>query len=55
MTRDLNLGGLFEAAVEIAQQREQILAQLRVALESHDDTQALELARDLVGLAGADD
>jgi hypothetical protein len=50
MARNLNFGGVFEAALEIAQARGQLLARLREALEKHDDAKALELARRLAGI-----
>ena len=41
---------LIEAALEIAQERREIMAKLRAALESGNDTRALELARELCGV-----
>lgn len=52
MTPGLN--PVFEAALEIARLREQVLAELRAALERGEDAQALQLARRLVGLSAGD-
>lgn len=41
---------LMEAALAIAEERREILVKLRAALESGDDTRALELARELCGV-----
>jgi hypothetical protein len=41
---------VFEAALEIARSREQLLCELRGALERDDEKQALQLARRMVGL-----
>lgn len=46
----LVLNPVFEAALEIARSREQILAKLREALERGDDAEALKVARQLVGI-----
>jgi hypothetical protein len=43
-------GGLVEAAMEISRKRTQMMEQMRKALETGDDKQALILARVLVGL-----
>jgi hypothetical protein len=43
-------GGLVEAAMEISRKRTQMMEQMRKALETGDDKQALSLARILVGL-----
>lgn len=40
---------VFEAALEIASARAQVVAELRAALEREDNEQALQLARRLVG------
>lgn len=42
--------GTLEAALEIAEQRANTLRQLRDALESNDDVEALSIARKLCGL-----
>lgn len=42
--------GLVEAAMEISRKRTQMMEQMRKALETGDDKQALSLARVLVGL-----
>jgi hypothetical protein len=47
---DARITALMEAALEIAQERREDLAKLRAALESGNDTQALELARELCGV-----
>ncbi len=45
--------GLVEAAMEISRKRTQMMEQMRKALETGDDKQALSLARVLVGLANS--
>jgi hypothetical protein len=42
--------GLVEAAMEISRKRTQMMEQMRKALETGDEKQALSLARLLVGL-----
>ncbi len=42
--------GLVEAAMEISRKRTKMMEQMRKALETGDDKQALSLARLLVGL-----
>lgn len=42
--------GLVEAAMEISRKRTQMMEQMRKALETGDEKQALNLARLLVGL-----
>lgn len=42
--------GLVEAAMEISRKRTQMMEQIRKALETGDEKQALNLARLLVGL-----
>ena len=41
---------LIEAALQIAQERREIMVKLRAALESGDGARALELARELCGV-----
>jgi len=48
VTSELN--PVFDAALEIARSRAQVLAELRGALEKGEDARALQLARRLVGL-----
>jgi hypothetical protein len=48
--RQTNISGVFEAAREIAQQRRQILIQLRAALEQGDQPNINRFARELCGL-----
>jgi hypothetical protein len=43
--------GLLEAALEISRKRTQMMEQMRKALETGDEKQALSLARLLVGLS----
>jgi hypothetical protein len=45
-----DLGGVLEAAMQIATGRREIIARLRVALEQNDTLCALQLARQLCGL-----
>lgn len=45
--------GLVEAAMEISRKRTKMMEQLRKALETGDEKQALSLARLLVGLGQA--
>ncbi len=49
MTSNEN-SAVFEAALEVARRRKNTLAELRTALENHDDREALKLARRLCGL-----
>lgn len=44
------MGGLVDAALEIANGRRETLRQLREALKAEDNTEALRLARRLCGL-----
>lgn len=50
MTQPPNLRGVVEAALEIARERRETLAQLRAALEKGENEKALRLARRLCGL-----
>jgi hypothetical protein len=50
ITDGLNLGGLIDAALQIAGKRRETLYRLRTALENCDDTEALKFARELCGL-----
>jgi hypothetical protein len=45
-----DLGGVLEAATQIATGRRETIARLRVALEQNDSLSALQLARQLCGL-----
>ena len=45
-----SLGGLAEAALEIARRRRETLVRLRAALERGDTTEALRLAKELCGV-----
>lgn len=45
-----NIMGTVDAILEVGRQRKFVLNQLRVALQSGDDSQALNLARQLCGL-----
>jgi hypothetical protein len=45
-----DLGGVLEAAMQIATGRREIIARLRVALEQNDTLCALQLARQMCGL-----
>jgi uncharacterized protein YpiB (UPF0302 family) len=44
------LGGLVDAALDIAKKRKDVLRDLRAALQTHDTEEALKLARQLCGL-----
>jgi len=46
------LSGVVDAILEVSRQRKSLLDRLRAALQSGDDTVALELARQLCGLPG---
>jgi hypothetical protein len=46
----LNITGAVDAILEVGRQRKVVLDQLRTALQSGDDSQALDLARQLCGL-----
>jgi len=46
-----SIPGIYEAALKIAQKRQEILSHMRAALETGDNVQALELARNLCGLS----
>jgi hypothetical protein len=45
-----NVSGVIDAILEVGQQRKALLVQLRAALQSGNDSGALELARQLCGL-----
>ncbi|HLY62880.1 MAG TPA: hypothetical protein VKV95_19210 [Terriglobia bacterium] len=47
---DPSLNGLVEVALEIASRRRETLKQLRAALESGNNSEALNLAKELCGL-----
>ena len=53
-TSDLptSLNGLVDAILEVSRQRKVLLDQLRFALQSGNDAEALRLARQLCGLLG---
>lgn len=44
------ISGVFEAAIEIARHRREILARLRAALETNDQHNITRFARELCGL-----
>jgi hypothetical protein len=46
----LNMSGVIDAVLEVGRQRKALLAQLRAALQSGNDSGALELARQLCGI-----
>ena len=50
LTNDRSFKGLLDAAIEIAQKRRETLRRLRQALESSQDAEALNVARELCGL-----
>jgi hypothetical protein len=50
MTTSPNMQGVIDAVLEVGSQRKAVLAQLRAALQSGNDSGALELARQLCGL-----
>jgi hypothetical protein len=50
ITDESNLGGLIDAALQIAGKRREVLHRLRTALVNCDDTEALKFARELCGL-----
>jgi hypothetical protein len=50
MQNGSHLGGVIDAILEVGRQRKGVLDKLRMALESGDDSGALELARQLCGL-----
>jgi hypothetical protein len=50
MPNEANLKGILEVALQIAAKRREILTQLRAALESGRNQEALALARQLCGL-----
>jgi hypothetical protein len=52
---DGGLDGVVEAIASVASERHALMEQLREALQNHNDTRALALARDLVGLGGQDE
>jgi uncharacterized protein YpiB (UPF0302 family) len=45
-----NFKGLLEAAIAIAQERQQLLQSLRLALETPDNPEILKIAKKLCGL-----
>lgn len=47
---EVSLSEIVDAILEVGRQRKIVLDQLRAALQSGDDRQALELARQLCGL-----
>ena len=47
---DQTLSGVLDAALEISRERRETLANLRSALESGNDNEALKLAKELCGL-----
>jgi len=48
----VSLNGLVDAILEVSRQRKTLLDQLRKALQSGNDAEALRLARQLCGLLG---
>lgn len=46
----MNAGGMVDAILEVGRQRKAVLDKMRAALQSGDDSGALELARKLCGL-----
>jgi hypothetical protein len=50
MISEPNMAGVVDAILEVGRQRGALLEQLRAALQSGDDTKALNLARQLCGL-----
>jgi hypothetical protein len=46
----MNVAGVIDSVLEVGRQRKVLLDKLRAALESGDDSGALELARQLCGL-----
>ena len=50
MISEPNTSGIVDAILEVGRQRVALLGQLRSALESGDDSKALNLARQLCGL-----
>jgi hypothetical protein len=50
VARSGNVSGVIDAILEVGRQRKSLLAQLRAALQSGDDSQALVFARQLCGL-----
>jgi hypothetical protein len=46
----INLGGLLDIAIEIAEKRRDILRRMRTALENRNDLEALDYARQLCGV-----
>lgn len=45
-----SLAGIIEVILEVGAQRKSILVRMRAALESHQDVEALDLARELCGV-----
>lgn len=50
MISEPNTAGIVDAILEVGRQRAALLEELRAALESRDDSKALQLARRLCGL-----
>lgn len=50
LTDDRGFKGLVDAAMEIAQRRRETLRRLRRALETSEDAEALNVARELCGI-----
>jgi hypothetical protein len=50
LTDDCSFKGLVDAAIEIAQRRRETLRRLRQALETSEDAEALNVARELCGM-----
>jgi conjugal transfer/entry exclusion protein len=48
----MSVSGVVDAILEVSRQRKPLLDQLRSVLQSGDDAKALQLARQLCGLAG---
>jgi hypothetical protein len=48
--KPLNIAGAVDAILEVGRQRKAVLKKLRAALQSGNDPQALNLARQLCGL-----
>ncbi len=52
VTAPIVLSGVVDAIMEVSRQRKSFLKQLRSALQSGNDAEALQLARQLCGLPG---
>jgi hypothetical protein len=50
----LNISGAVDAILEVGRQRKAVLEELRAALQSGNDLQALDIARQLCGLQHAE-